>query len=404
MDIKASIDLEELALACVNRHVGKLFALNDERLTEFTGLFRGSATLITGAAGFIAQAMLPHVLAAEPRTLYLVDSSENGLATLARKLATTRNPDHPTDVRIVLADITSPLFHRALREMRQLDVALHFAAVKHVRSERDTASALRILDVNISGTNRLLTALANMTTPPRVFAISTDKAVRPTSMMGASKLLMESLLWSYPGECTSARFANVLFSSGSITESWVDRIGRGDPLSAPLDTYRFFFTPGEAGLICANAMVAIDQSIVIPKTEAVHPIDLVDLARRFLDYFGQEAVLIPLADWNRDPRLASPSNFPSGQYPLVCTPRDTTGEKKQEEFVDPSESVSTWTEDLSLIPHHRPAEMQQFLTQLSVWTDNPELDVTVADVRAAIGDIVPGFSGIDSEVTLDSRI
>jgi FlaA1/EpsC-like NDP-sugar epimerase len=404
MKIKSNLDLEELAGECMNRPVRGLFELDGEQQAEFIGSCRDSVILITGAAGFIAQATLPHILAAKPKRLYLVDASENGLADLARKLATTRRPEHTTDIRMILADVTSPIFNRAVYGMGHVDLVLHFAAVKHVRSERDPASALRILDVNVAGTERLLGALSIKAVPPRVFAVSTDKAVEPTSMMGASKLIMESLLWTYPGITTSARFANVLFSSGSITESWIDRIGRGEPLSAPLETYRYFVSPREAGLICANALVSTNRSIVVPSVGILEPLDLVNLACRFLEFFGKTAVEVSLDEWRRDPGKALPANYSSDQYPLVCTPRDTAGEKELEEFFRHDEKVVSWTTELSLICDNSPLETIALIPQLDLWNDNPTVDVTVAQIRAKISSIVPGFRGVESEATLDSRI
>ena len=404
MRIKSNLDLEELASECLNRPVRGLFKLGDEQEAGLIESCRDSVILITGAAGFIAQATLPHILAAKPKQLYLVDASENGLADLARKLAATRRPEHTTDIHMILADVTSPIFDRAVYSMGHVDLVLHFAAVKHVRSERDPASALRILDVNVAGTERLLGALSIKAVQPRVFAVSTDKAVEPTSMMGASKLIMESLLWTYPGISTSARFANVLFSSGSITESWIDRIGRGEPLSAPLETYRYFVSPREAGLICANALVSTNRSIVVPSVGILEPLELVYFARRVLEFFGKTAVEVSLDEWCRDPGTALPANYPSDQYPLVCTPRDTTGEKKLEEFFRHDERVVSWTTDLSLIHDNSPLETKTLIPQLSLWNDKPMDDVTVAQIRAKVSSIVPAFHGVESDATLDSRI
>ncbi len=404
MKIKSNLDLEELAAKCMNRPVGGLFKLDEDHGTDLIGSCRDSVILITGAAGFIAQATLTHILAAKPRRLFLVDASENGLAALARKLAATRRPEHTTDIQMILADITSPLLDRAIHNMGHVDLVLHFAAVKHVRSERDSASALRILDVNVAGAERLLRALANKAIPPRIFAVSTDKAVEPTSIMGASKLLMESLLWSYPGITTSARFANVLFSSGSITESWIDRIGRGEPLSSPLETYRYFVSPQEAGLICANALVANSGSIVVPSVGTLEAVDLVELGRRFLEFFGKTAAEISLDEWRRDPSGASPANYLNDQYPLVCTPRDTAGEKEIEEFSGQSERVVPWTKNLSLISDNSPLATLALISKLDFWNNKPAINVTVDQIRTEIASSIPGFRGVASETTLDSRI
>lgn len=403
MLIGASIDLADVAAACVDRPAGTRFELTTEHRAEFDRRVRGKVVLVTGAAGFIAQATLPHLLAARPRRLILLDSSENGLAALARRLVTTRDADDTTDVRMVLADITSPLLHHAVTQFGTPELVLHFAAVKHVRSERDVASALRIFDVNVAGTDRLLHVLADLPTPPPVFAVSTDKAARPTSMMGASKRLMESLLWAYPGGSSSARFANVLFSSGSITESWVDRLRRMDPISAPLETFRYFVTPAEAGLICANAVTAPAGSIIIPTPTAVRPTDLVELAERFLAYHDRRAVRITLEEWERDPSQALDLVRSGSEYPIVCTPRDTSGEKEIEEFVDDGERTERWSDDLSLIvttPRHDADAFLQQLESLIMSSSTVDLDA----IRTVLGSAVPTFHGSPNSATLDSRI
>ena len=404
MDITATIDIESLASRCVDRPRGPIFTLRDQQQAEFSGLCRDSAVLITGAAGFIAQETLKHVLAAEPRVIYLLDSSENGLAALARTLVTRRPEDHPTEVHMVLADISSPLLDRALSQMGELDLVLHFAAVKHVRSERDPASALRILDVNVRGTGRLLNALVCSGRLPRVFAVSTDKAASPTSLMGASKLVMESLLWAYPGIATSARFANVLFSSGSITESWLGRMAAGEPISAPIDTHRYFVTPWESGLICANAIVAPNRSIAVPAPGTITPTDLVQLAGRFLCAFDMQPVHITLEEWEHDPRSAAPTAFSTGKYPVVCTPRDTVGEKQQEVFLGPFDLLAPWTEDIALLSERTAADISSLILKLDQWISDSSIGVSVADVRGALALVVPGFTGTGSETNLDNRI
>lgn len=404
MDSSAGFDLDSLAAACVGRTPNSLFALRDQDDAEFTRILRDSSVLITGAAGFIARETLRHVLSAKPKDIYLVDSSENGLAALARVLSTTVPGSHPTRIRMILADITSPHFERAIAGISSLDVVLHFAAVKHVRSERDPASTLRILDVNIAGTHRLLGLLENFAKPPRVFAVSTDKAASPSSMMGASKLIMEKLLWNYRGVATTTRFANVLFSSGSITESWISRLQRREPLSVPVDTFRFLVTPSESGLICSHAIFAPDRTITIPSPGTLRPVDLQELACNFLEYTGMVANPIRFKDWQRDPSLAEPRNALHGEYPLVLTPRDTTGEKQVEVFLGQDEAATKWTSDLSLIEDSVGANIGPLLTALEAWASNPRTHVSLPEIREAIRQVVTEFIGSDSELSLDSRI
>lgn len=404
MDKTAGFDLEELAAACVGRIPNSLFALRDQDTPEFNGILRDSVVMITGAAGFIAGETLRHVLSVEPRVLYLVDASENGLAALARLLATSVPRSHPTVIHMILADITSPHFDRALAGIPSLDVVLHFAAVKHVRSERDPVSALRILDVNVAGTEKLLTLLESFAEPPRLFAVSTDKAASPTSMMGASKLIMENLLWSYGGFATTTRFANVLFSSGSITESWLRRLQRGEPISSPLDTFRYLVTPLESGLICSHAIFAPDRTITIPSPGVLQPVNLQDLASNFLTHLGRAASPIGLADWERDPCVADTGSDSAGGYPLIVTPRDTAGEKQEEVFLGPDESSTPWTTDLSLVKGRGRLSVEPLLAAMRGWALNPRVHVSLSQIREEIQLVIPEFVGSESNLSLDSRI
>lgn len=403
--LPTSVDLDALAAACTGRPKGSLFSLGGQPFEDFTSLCAGANVLVTGAAGFIARATLPHVIQAGPRILHLLDSSENGLADLARDLAAHRSLRPETELRISLADITSPLLPRAIAAGGAPNLVLHFAAAKHVRSERDVVSALRILDVNVHGTQQLLDILATLPNPPRVFAVSTDKAVRPTSMMGASKALMESLLWEYPGEATSTRFANVLFSTGSLTESWVNRLAAGDPLSAPLDTLRYFVSAQEAGRLCSHAIAAPPKTVTIPAPDCVKLVQLTELAERFLHQFSLLATRFPLADWEQGTVPTSPDAYLPSSYPLVCTPRDTSGEKQYEEFRDPSEETVALTGDLVVISEPASLEATMLLTHLEDWLAKPAMSVTLSDLGGLLRTVVPSFSHDNQpRPGLDSRI
>ena len=400
-----SINLNAVAAACARRPEGSLFPLEGQPLEDFTELLAGANVLVTGAAGFIARATLPHVIQAGPRTLHLLDSSENGLANLARDLAAQRSLGPETNLRISLADITSPLFPRAIVAAGSPDLVLHFAAVKHVRSERDVISALRILDVNVLGTQQLLEVLATLPNPPRIFAVSTDKAVRPTSMMGASKALMESLLWTYPGEATSARFANVLFSTGSITESWVNRLASRDPLSAPIETLRYFVTSQEAGRLCSQAIVAPNNTVMIPASGSVELMQVTELAERFLNQFSLIATKLSMDEWEKGLVPSSPNAYLPSSYPLVCTPRDTSGEKEYEEFRNSSEEATHLTSDLCLISTSPYLELSDFLSSLSDWLTSGRSPVTLSDLGALLHSVIPSYTNDGQRhLSLDSRI
>lgn len=405
MEAPASVDLDALAVGCLRRQGKSLFPLEGRGLERFNSSIAGTNVLITGAAGFIARATLPHVIKAGPRKVHLIDSSENGLAELARELAVKRLLDAKTRLHMSLADITSPLFQRVLDVGGPPDVVLHFAAVKHVRSERDVASALRILDVNVRGTHALLQLFSALPSPPRVFAVSTDKAVRPSSMMGASKALMESLLWAYPGEATSTRFANVLFSAGSITESWLNRLIARDPLSTPIDTYRYFISRREAGRICANAIAAPSGSVTVPSEGSVRLTNLTDLAAGFLAQFSLQPSMLSMDEWKDGSAATWPDAYLPASYPVVCTPRDTSGEKEFEEFRDPLEVTNYLSQDLLMIEKPNSVSVLDALQQLADWILADGTPVSLADIGGLLAESLPNYQ-LDSmeRPSLDSRI
>jgi len=404
VNLPTSVDVDALAAACTGRPPESLFPVNGKPLEDLSGLCAGSNVLVTGAAGFIARATLNHILAAQPRAIYFMDSSENGLADLARTLAATLSPERLRNIHFLLADITSPLFELAMREINEIDLVLHFAAAKHVRSERDAPSALRIFDINVLGTSRLLQSLQAKERLARVFAVSTDKAVLPTSLMGASKTLMESLLVDYPGEATSARFANVLFSSGSITESWIERLSRREPLSVPNETFRYLVSPAEAGRICANALVAPCGSLVIPGSSRVQPERLDQVAETFLSYFDLEPIRIPYRDWLEGTLHQAVRPGHAGTYPLITTPRDTSGEKHSEEFAYPDELPRVWTNDLKTITLQRHADSSDIVNELSKLIEGRASVVALDDLVRLITKSVPVYTATQTAETLDHRI
>jgi len=405
MDSPKAVDIDALSSACLSRDDDTLFSLDGERREAFVDICGGKTVLVTGAAGFIARATLEHILGAAPRILYLLDSSENGLADLARQLATRTDLPADIDIRLRFVDIASPLLDASIESDSEVDVALHFAAAKHVRSERDVASALRLLQVNVLGTENLLRLLETRGEKnARVFAVSTDKAAEPTSLMGASKLAMEALLWRYPGEAMSARFANVLFSHGSLTEAWISRLSRGEPLSSPVGAYRYFISRREAGGLCANALVARSGCIAIPSQGSLTPVSLEDLLERFLHEFQLSAQRVALSDYELSPDLVQRSSRSGGLYPVVLTPLDTVGEKVQEVFTAPDEPVKQWAADLDLVPGTVLPGIEDLAAEIRQWISHPDRSRGLDGIRSLMRDALPNYKSNDAPVSLDHRI
>lgn len=405
MDLPKAVDIDALSSACLVRPRDAIFSLDGHRQALFNDICRDKVVLITGAAGFIARATLEHVLDASPRILYLLDSSENGLADLARELVLKGVRTRDLDIRMRLVDVSSRLLEAAVESQVSVDVALHFAAAKHVRSERDLASALRILDVNVLGTRNLLRCLETRGDgDAQVFAVSTDKAAEPTSLMGASKLIMESLLWGFPGRATSARFANVLFSHGSLTEAWISRLSRREPLSSPVGTFRYLVSRQEAGALCANATTAERGSVVIPAAESLTPLALEDLVERFLNHFDKRARFVPLSEYEWDPGLIAAMTEKAQDYPVVLTPLDTVGEKTKEIFSASHEFPEHWTGDLDRLNGTPLPGVHDLVREIQLWMDEPVRAGGLDGIRKRLGKELPTYVSNQSGATLDARI
>ena len=300
-------------------------AAHDARLRAAIAVKR---LLIVGAAGSIGSAFAKAVAPYGPAAIHLVDIDENGLVEVVRDL---RSPPHPlpADFRTVTADFAGEEFPRFAAEGGPYDVFANFSALKHVRAERAVYTLMRMIEVNVAALDRCL-ANAHAYGFSRVFSVSTDKSVRPANLMGATKNLMEKVLFSRLGAfaATSARFANVAFSAGSLLEGFENRLAKGQPLAAPSDVRRYFISHEEAAQLCLLAcFLGEDRQVFFPKLSAnEHLIGFPDIAAALLAERG----LKPLPCVSEDEvRGKTP---PPGYWPCHFAPSDTSGEKAEEEF------------------------------------------------------------------------
>lgn len=312
---------------------------------ELDDVVRGSSILVIGGAGSIGSHTLRTLLHFGPRRLHVIDQNENGLAELVRSLRSS--PDTPPigDLLTLPFDLGGDPFRLWLSSNGvAYDHVLNFAALKHVRSEKDPFSILAMLETNVLHLDRLSHLLSDRRGIRRVFSVSTDKAANPSSMMGATKRLMEHALflptqpWSDDTEISSARFANVAFSNGSLLQAWQNRIASGQPLACPEDTRRFFVSLGESGHLCTLAgFLGANRTIMVPTLDpAEHLVLLSDVAVEFLAHHGLEAVVT----WDEAEALGMVEELRAvGRWPLLLTPLDTGGEKPYEEFVGAHEVV-----------------------------------------------------------------
>ena len=316
----------------------------------------GARILVAGGAGSIGSATIQELVAQGPAALAVLDPSENNLAELLRTLRSGSVPA-PASLDVQPLDYGSQLARRWLERQKPFDLVLSFAALKHVRSERDEFSLLRMLEVNLVAADRFLAACRQIGHGKNgVFLVSTDKAADPVSLMGASKRAMELLLWAHtvPGapaslidggtadaltRATSVRFANVAFSDGSLPWGFLQRLEKRQPLAGPSDIRRYLVSPREAGQLCLLAALgAPHRHVLIPELDpkrdtvtfrAIADAVLAERGLRPVEYSDAAAA-----------RAAVDRDIAHGGWPVVFLPSDTSGEKDIEVFAAPNEATT----------------------------------------------------------------
>jgi nucleoside-diphosphate-sugar epimerase len=370
---------------------------------------RDRRILVIGGGGSIGAATVRIILDYHPSALHVVDHNENYLAELVRELRGRSAGIPDIDFRALPLDYGGPVMERLLTDSPPYDVVLNFAALKHVRSEKDIYSVLQMFDTNLVRHVRFKRWLADHRHGATYFAVSTDKAANPVSLMGASKRLMEDLIFDVAAasgqSTTSARFANVAFSNGSLLQGFGYRLAKRQPLAVPRDTRRYFISHQEAGELCMLATCRIpDNHIAVPRVDTTLQLQLLeDIACACLEYWGlrAERYIDEAGARNDVERLAR-----EGRWPLLLTPLDTGGEKPFEEFVGTGESAT----DCGLINvsavRHIPGVTteQKLFDQIARWVDEPDLAIAKATFIGAISDALPNFRHSQSERNLDQRL
>ncbi|MCP2005994.1 UDP-N-acetylglucosamine 4,6-dehydratase [Buttiauxella ferragutiae ATCC 51602] len=297
-----------------------------------------SRFLVLGGAGSIGQAVTKEIFKRQPNKLHVIDISENNMVELVRDIRSSFGYI-PGDFQTFALDIGSVEYDAFIEADGQYDYVLNLSALKHVRSEKDPWTLMRMIDVNVLNTDKTLrqSIAAGV---KKYFCVSTDKAANPVNMMGASKRIMEMFLMRRSEQITlsTARFANVAFSDGSLLHGFNQRLQKGQPLVAPHDIKRYFVTPQESGELCLMSCIfGENRDIFFPKlSETLHLISFADIATRYLRHHGYEPYLCH--DENEARELASilPAQ---GSWPCLFTTSDTTGEKDFEEFFTEEETL-----------------------------------------------------------------
>ncbi len=306
--------------------------------TKLKSAVENSRFLVLGGAGSIGQAVTKEIFKRNPKKLHVVDISENNMVELVRDVRSSFGYIDG-DFQTFALDIGSVEYDAFIKADGQYDYVLNLSALKHVRSEKDPFTLMRMIDVNVLNTDKTIQQSIDYGAK-KYFCVSTDKAANPVNMMGASKRIMEMFLMRKSEEIaiSTARFANVAFSDGSLLHGFNQRIQKQQPIVAPSDIKRYFVTPQESGELCLMSCIfGENRDIFFPKlSEALHLITFADIAVKYLEERGFEPVLCKTEDEARELVKTLPAQ---GKWPCLFTESDTTGEKDFEEFFTDSETL-----------------------------------------------------------------
>lgn len=307
---------------------------NKEKLTQE---IKGKSILVIGGAGTIGSSYIKAALKYEPAELYVIDTNENGLTELTRTLRSNINLKVPNTYITYPMSFNSDTFYKVLEKHRAFDIIANFAAHKHVRSEKDAFSIEAMIKNNVLDAKRFLDYLL-LNKPSHYFCVSTDKAANPVNVMGASKKLMEYVIMAYSKEIkiTTARFANVAFSNGSLLYGYIERLIQRQPISCPYDVTRYFVSPEESGEICLLTNI-LGQSgeIYFPKLKNSQLVNFKEITEDFFRYLNKEILVCSSETEAKKMEITDHS-----AYPIYFFKTDTSGEKLFEEFYTSQDEVN----------------------------------------------------------------
>lgn len=361
---------------------------------------------VIGGAGSIGSSFIKAVLRFEPKSVVVVDLNENGLAELVRDVRSTEGLFVPEEFRCYTLNFADSIFERIFLEEKGFDIVANFSAHKHVRSEKDKYSVQALIENNDIKAKKLMDLLT-IYPPKHFFCVSTDKAANPVNIMGASKRIMEDLVMAYNTyfKVTTARFANVAFSNGSLPDGWIHRLQKKQPLAAPSDVKRYFVSPEESGQICMLACILGNGGeVFFPKLGEDQMLTFSSICNEFIKAEGFTTI-----ECNSDfeaKKYAAEMPYESDSYPVVYFNSDTTGEKAYEEFFIPGEKVNM--ERFSALgvieetTNRELNEIQEFFTELEKIFKSPEF--TKAQVVESIKKFIPNFKHEEKGKNLDYKM
>lgn len=366
----------------------------------------GKSILVIGGAGSIGSSFIKAVLPFRPSSLVVADLNENAMAELTRDLRASKGLYMPEEYIPYPMDYASPVFRKMFRKRGGFDIVANFSAHKHVRSEKDIYSVEALLRNNVLNAKIFLDFLTEFP-PEEYFCVSTDKAANPVNIMGASKRIMEDMIFAYSDKfpVKTARFANVAFSNGSLPAGYLKRLQKLQPISAPSDVKRYFVSPEESGQICMLAcMLGANREIFFPRLEEAQMMTFDRIAVALLQEHGYRP--LPCESDEEAVEKAEALRTGSLLYPVHFSRSDTSGEKAYEEFYTESEHVDlNRLNALGVITGKELPDkdkMQRFLEALNKVFDGEE--TTKEEVILLIKEYLPNFDHIETGKSLDSKM
>ncbi len=383
------------------------FFLNDinSNHSRITSEIENKSVLVIGGGGTIGSNYIKSILPFQPKRIVVIDTNENGLTELVRDIRSTPGLFVPKEFITYPVNLGDQIFEKIYAYYKPFDIVANFAAHKHVRSEKDIFSVEAMIQNNLFYAYRLL-RLIEEDKPAHFFCVSTDKAANPVNVMGATKKLMEDLVMQFTSSltCTTARFANVAFSNGSLLDGFLYRMRYGQPLSVPADVKRYFVSPAESGDICMLASIlGKTGDIFFPKLKEDELTSFLDITQKFLEQSGFE---MDRCNTEEEAKEKAKYIAQTKNYPVYAFNSDTTGEKLFEEFYTPDEVVDWNTYNALAVAKGKAVATSS--TDIAAVQDLQSLfqlpGVQKEDVVRVLAKHIPTFDHVEKGLGLDSKM
>ncbi len=392
-------------LSLIGRNSELFFADIQNRDNEINEIITGGRFLVIGGAGSIGQSVAKEIFKRDPKCLHVVDISENNMVELVRDLRSSIGYGKG-EFKTFAIDCGSREFEYLMETEEPYDYVFNLSALKHVRSEKDPFTLMRMLDTNVFNTLKTIQLTKDMGAK-KYFCVSTDKAANPVNMMGASKRIMEMFLMreSLVQKISMARFANVAFSDGSLLHGFNQRFHKRQPFSAPSDILRYFLTPKESGELCLlSALYGDNRDIFFPKlSENLHLITFSEIAKRYLYQLEYEPVECQTEQEARD---RTEELIKDRKWPCYFFKSDTTGEKDFEEFFSEDEDLDMDVfQNIGIIknkPEFEGDKLNEFIDEIQLLRTKGKW--TKKDLLRSYLKLLPSFDHKETGIYLDQKM